>query len=252
MKKMSAFFSLMGLVLLTACGSGSGTAKVQFANATGSRSSISAVMNSTLGSSVGVLPFASILSTEAPSVFQMKLIAVYLTEDIDPNSQNNVGMTSMIYLNPDCQDDIMHCDISGGTAEDGAPMSKVISSYFDFAQASADVNAAINAQGRSIEPATYKYARVEFCKYNSQNANNIKWQASGMSSPREFKAGSCTSNSTVFSTPITVAQGDSVTVTLSYDLSNLVSSTAPSYQNDQDPSSGKYFTLPTFEPSATQ
>ncbi len=37
-----------------------------------------------------------------PSVVEMKLIALYLAEDVDPTSQNNIGKTEMVWLNPDC------------------------------------------------------------------------------------------------------------------------------------------------------
>jgi hypothetical protein len=47
-----------------------------------------------------------------PSYFGMKLLAVYLSEGIDGNG-TNTGMTSMIYSNPDCNNDIGDCGILG-------------------------------------------------------------------------------------------------------------------------------------------
>ena len=229
----------LSLFLLSACGGGGDAkAKVAFENES---SSLMSDYN-LLGSFQDGL--AKIFA--APSVFKIKLIAVYLTEDID-GSQNNVGSTQFIYLNPDCDDDIMHCDISAGTAEDGETMSKIVGTYFDFGAASESVNAAINAQERAINAGTYKYARMEFCKYNSGNANNIQWAGGGVSTPREFKRNMCTVNSDVFNPPLVVAEGDSVTVTLSYDLSNSVSSGS----GGDDSDSGTQFTLPTFVPSAS-
>jgi hypothetical protein len=245
MKSSLKYALPLALASLAACGErGGGTAKVAFANGTGA---LMNVMSSPLSS---FAPFA----TEEASTFQMKLIAVYLTEDIAEGTGNNVGQTAMVYLNNDCQDDIMHCDISGGNAEDGQPMSKVISSYFDFAQDSAAVNTAINAQGRSISAGTYKYARIEFCKYNNENANNIKWAAASTpGTVTEFKRNSCTVNSAEFATPITVTEGGSVTVTLSYDLSATVETGASSQSGDScTGTSAPYtcFTMPTFVPSA--
>src|SRR3569833_3334828 len=46
-------------------------------------------------------------------VLKLKLIAAYLAEDVDPVTMNNVGATEMIWLNPQCQDDISGCNVSG-------------------------------------------------------------------------------------------------------------------------------------------
>ena len=189
---------------------------------------------------------------EAATQFKMKLIAAYLTEDINPTTQNNMGMTSMFYLNPDCQDDIMHCDISGGTAEDGQPMSKVVSNYFDFGLTSEAVNAALNAQSRSISPTTYKYVRLEFCKYNHENSQNIIWGGHGVDS-KSFQRNSCTVNSAVMDPPLQVADGDSVTVRIAYDYSQSISIGSGSFGDDCSGSGDQQvcFRLPSFTPSAS-
>lgn len=229
-------------ILFTGCG-GSATATLQFTNATPGSLTRSSGLETLIGA---VAP----LATYTPTTFRMKLIAAYLAEDIDPTTQNNVGMTSMFYLNPTCGDDIMHCDISAGTAEDGAAMSRVITDYFDFSGSSAAVNAALNAQGREIETGTYKYVRVEFCKYNSGNSNNIQWGYSPGSVSKEFQRNMCTVNSAVISPPLEVNGDDSVTVSLAYDLTGKISdSSSGSYD---DSSGGYYFTMPTFTPSASK
>lgn len=156
----------------------------------------------------------------APLVFGMKLIAVYLSEDTAPGMGDNVGHTPMIYLNPECGGDIEHCDISPGISPDGTPITAVVQNYFDFALPSAEVNAALNAQGNSVEPSTYRYLRVEFCKYNAGQANNVRWgtQSTG---PVEFWGAGC-----VITVPLSpaleLADGDSVTVALQYDLTNTI------------------------------
>jgi hypothetical protein len=242
------FVALSAVVALGGCGraastAGTATATVAFDNVT-ARTRLAE--QGPLGLFDG---FVRELTRAKPTVFQMKLIAAYITADIDSVTQNNVGATSMVYLNPDCADDIMHCDISAGTAEDNTPMSHIVTSYFDFGGTSAAVNAALNAQGRTVEAGSYKYARLEFCKLNSANANNIKW-ADGTTvptgSPQEFKRNSCTVNSVEIVPPITIADGGTATVSIAYDLTNSISGGT----SCDDSSGAVCFTMPSFIPSA--
>jgi hypothetical protein len=229
----------------TGCGKGgSATATLKMSNTANPGSSL--FWNPHPGDTAGLTP-------STPTTFKMKLIAAYLAQDIDPTTQNNVGGTSMFYLNPDCANDIMHCDISAGTAEDGAPYSHVVTSFFDFAQTSSQVNAALNAQALSIEAASYKYVRLEFCKVNSGNSNNIQW-GDGQNAVKSFKRNSCTVNSAVMSPAITVNAGDSVTVSVAYNYANSISTGAGATGDDTTGSGGttQGFTLPTFTPSATK
>ena len=229
--------------------SGTATAILKFSNL---NNSPMALIEQVKAWMLGFPAYAATAS--AVTTFKMKLIAAYLTADIDPVTQNNVGMTSMFYLNPDCQEDISHCDISSGTAEDGQPMSQVVTHYFDFAQSSADVNAALNSQGRSIYAATYKYVRLEFCKYNSGNSDNIIWAGSSSGGDINFRRNSCTVNSAQISPAITVADGDSVTVTVAYNYNNAISTGSDAMGDDCTGSgaSKTCFTLPQFTPSASK
>jgi hypothetical protein len=244
-------FVLIGF-LLTGCGilEGEGKATLKFSNSTSGAQSLRGADLIT-GNGISTLATSS-TATE----FKMKLIAAYLTEDIDPVTQNNKGMTAMIYLNPDCGEDIMHCDISGGTAEDGAPMSKVVTSFFDFAQTSATVNTALNSQERSIDVGTYRYARLEFCKYNSENSENIQWAGGSSGGTISFKRNSCTVNSAAFDPPIEVKKGDAVTVTLAYDYSTAVKTGTDASGDNCTGTAGSStytcFTMPTFTPSASK
>jgi len=246
-KALIQLFGICTLAGLSACGDSGGgaTAITRFSNDTG-----------TLLHSLSLLNpiFSPMTATEAPASFEMKLITVYLTEDIGAD-QSNSGKTAFIYLNPDCEDDISHCDISGGDAEDGSPMDKIVTSYFDFGADSAAVNTAVNAQSRSIDAGSYKYVRMEFCKYNNENAPNIKWTPDG-GSELEIQRNTCTVNSTEISPALEVAEGDSVTVTLAYDLSATVTTGLSTNQGDgcDGGTSGsiKCFQLPTFVPTATK
>lgn len=215
----------LGILLLAGCSSDSGTATLKFALSTAS---------------------TRVENRADASGFQMKLIAAYLAEDIDATTGSNVGNTAMIYLNPTCADDISHCDVTAGTAEDGTPFTKIVTDFFDFTSATA-ANTALNAQGLAIAAGTYKYARLEFCKYADGSDPNIKWSYSaGSVSNASFKQNSCTVNSAVFSPTVTVAAGSSVEITLSYSLSGTV--TAGS--GGSNCSGGFCFSLPQFTPSA--
>lgn len=232
---------LAGLVvLMLGCGSGS-SVKLQFLNEQGATSQpLKGVRRDGLGSS-------------GPTVFEMKLIAVYLAEDVEASTQNNRGQTAMIYENPTCADDIMHCSVTEGTAEDGQPFTHVIRDFFNFAADSSVVNAALNAQAREIPEGTYRYARMEFCKYGAGTEPNIRWAAPGVPL-RGFTANQCGVTSAVMDPPLQVTSGQSLEVTLSYDLSTTVTERTMAVGFDcARTDSGSYvcFDLPQFTPSAT-
>lgn len=200
-----------------------------------------------------VLGFRSAVALSDPTDFEMKLVAVYLSEDIDPVDFSNLGNTSFIYMNPECEEDISHCDVSGGTAEDGTPMDKVITKYFDLSLPSEEVNTAVAAQSREVQTGIYRYVRLEFCKYNEEEANNIRW-GDGVNEVEEESVNHCTVNSQIMDPPMNIVAGDSVTVTLGYSLADAVQ-TGEDAEGDFCRGSGseKYcFLLPTFKPSANK
>ncbi len=191
------------------------------------------------------------LNDRSPSSFGMKLIAAYLAEDVDPVTQNNVGATEMIYLNPACGDDIGHCELSPGTAFDGTTFTRFVNDYFDFNASSDAVNAAIGSQRRAIPPGTYRYTRLEFCKGNEGHAPNVRWAADGLT-PREFFSGGCGVTSAPLSVPLAVATGQAIDVMLSYDLSRAVSDMGPGGQvTGMDCDGTSCLVMPTFIPSST-
>lgn len=214
------------------------------------------------GSATATLRFeddsGSALTEYSPATFQMKLIAAYIAEDVD-EQWDNVGSTSMFFVNEGCQEDLMHCDISGGTAENGAPIDKIVEQYFDFSPG-ADVNAALNAQARSVAPGSYHYVRLEFCKWNQGAANNVRWSGTfgdDHVDVRELQRNTCTVNSARMEPPLELADGDDVVVTLGYDLGSAVaggdsSDAAPPYGDDCAEVGGRRycFTVPQFVPRA--
>jgi hypothetical protein len=196
------------LVIATACGQGKATASLELRNATASPAGAAGL---TLSVAQGLMPPGDAISL-APSRLDLKLVAVYLAEDVDPVSQDNRGQTAMIYLNPECQGDIEHCGPASTFAHQ-------ITTFFDFAQGSAAVNAALNAQSNEIPAATYRFARMEFCKYGPGADPNLVWQAPGMSEPATGFFNSCGITSQPFAVPLVLKDGDTVRVELAYDLS---------------------------------
>lgn len=162
------------------------------------------------------------------SVLKLKLIAAYLAEDVDPVTMNNVGGTEMIWLNPQCADDISGCNVSGFVEPAGGPR---ITDYFDLARPSAEVNAELNSQGLAISPGSYKYARVEMCKaFGGETVPSdptLMWRGPGMTAEQPFASGDCGRTSLAFDPPLVLATGDSVMVTLGYDLDAAIVAGAP-------------------------
>lgn len=231
-------------VVLSACGSSSsGSAVLKFHGSVG---------GTALGTAASTQAFTLAVTPSTPTIFQMKMIAAYLSEDIDPATQNNVGHTPMIYLNPDCQSDVEHCDISVGTAPDGQPITRIVQSYFDFALPADQVNAALNAQARPVQTGSYRYVRIEFCKYNSGNANNVTWGTADTGAI-EFNGGRCVVTAPI-SPPVSISSGEAITITLNYDLAGAVQ-TGDSASGQSCTGIGATracFTVPTFVPSATK
>ncbi len=220
---------------LTACGKGSATARLRF--------------QEQAQTSAAKLNSAQVDSGYPASTFKMKLIAAYLSESVDPVTQNNTGNTQMIWMNPECNNDIMHCNISSGTAEDGLPWFNRVTSFFNFSNTIL-ANASLNEQNKKIDEGQYRYVRLEFCKTNPDGVNNVQWASEevGITEPQSFRIDQCGVNSTVFNPPLEVKEDATVTISLKYSLSNLVKQL-----NYKSPScvNGYCFELPQFSPTAT-
>ena len=225
------------------CGDGKATARLRVDNVTTSGQGVQGAVDA---------PLVAAAAATQPSVFGVKLIAVYLAEDVSAGSQDNVGRTPMIYLNGACGGDITHCDLSPGTSPDGKPISRIVADYFDLALPSAEVNAALNAQGHPVAPGTYRYLRVEYCKYNAGGAYDTRWGTPD-TGPVEFRRGDC-----VVTVPLVpalrLADGDSVTIALGYDLANTIQTgvfaNGTSCTGADD--ARTCFTVPAFVPSVSR
>ncbi|MEP6862487.1 MAG: hypothetical protein ABJE66_17830 [Deltaproteobacteria bacterium] len=161
-------------------------------------------------------------------VLKLKLIAAYLAEDVDPTTMDNIGVTEMIWLNPQCGGDISSCNVSGFA---GAADGPRITDYFDLARTNAEVNAELNSQAATIEPGSYRYARIEMCKAPPGSPlptdPTLMWRGPGMTAEQPFTSGDCGRTSVAFDPPLVLAVGDSVAVTLGYDLATSIVSGTP-------------------------
>lgn len=236
--------SVLALTILTSACGGTGTAKLQFAQIGSHSQMLSAGMHS--NSEVR-------LSSYDPTVFKKKLIAAYLAEDVDSVTQNNIGNTSMFWLNTECADQISNCNVFSIDSSHST-WPHVVSSFFDFTNIAA-TNDALNSQGRSIDIGTYRYVRLEFCKNGvpadndpATGQHNIEWSYGGETG---YIAESSCTVTTALTTPIEVLKGDILTVTLTYSLAGSVTENSSGSSNSN--CTAHYcFNVPTFTPSASK
>ena len=136
--------------------------------------------------------------------FSMKLADFYLAEDVDPQTFNNIGNVAELWISPACT-----------SADDCAP--------FELARPTAEVNAALNSEARDVAAGTYRYVRITFCYMGEMPTEpNVQWQASDMSAPASFISHICAATSAEFNPPLVLRPGDSVDVSLGYDLSKAI------------------------------
>ncbi|CAN5381790.1 hypothetical protein BH11MYX1_BH11MYX1_17270 [soil metagenome] len=168
------------------------------------------------------------------TTLRLKLIAVYITEDVDPASMDNLGASEVIWINPQCGGDLAGCNVAGFAQPAGGPR---ITDYFDLSRPSAEVNAELDSQGLAVRPGTYRYARVELCKALDATAPAVPtvptmmWRGPGMMTELPFTSGDCGRTSQAFDPPLVLAAGDAVAVTLGYDLDRAGVSGAPAPGN---------------------
>lgn len=135
-----------------------------------------------------------------PTSFKMKILAAYVVEDVDPVTSNNVGQVGMVWLNPKCSS-INDCKPS-------------MVDYSDLTDPTA-FNTELNSQALGVKVGSYKYVRLEFCQ-GSADSTNVK--VTSGSTTKEFTYGGCGVTSAALATPITVSEGQSLTIAVSYDL----------------------------------
>jgi len=248
MNRVSAL-AVFGLILLSSC------SKEKDKKPTFKAAAKVALDNATQG--------AALLDGIPMTTFEMKLVRVYVSEDINAATGANSGQTFMVYMNPECLDEKASCDISGATYN--------VTKYFDLARPSAEVNADLNSQNRTIEffatensldggepipeSVTLRYARIELSGANPDSAKNVKWATTNIAERELLWGGTST---TKLTTPIVIKAGDTVTFKLSYDYAEAVRTVqdkpadADCVASTTDSSMFDCFFMPTFVSSATK
>ncbi len=165
----------------------------------------------------------SILATTKPTYLGIKFVAIYVAQDIDTVTQNNIGSTEMVYLNPECGNNIGNCDIDPGQR------AITIEKFFDFSKPVDEVNAEIKSLAMPVKIGTYKYLRMEFCRRGSDLTQdeiaaqkpNMEFKIDGMSESYKFKVNAC-STTIKLDPPLVLTTGQNVFLNLEYDISELV------------------------------
>jgi hypothetical protein len=154
----------------------------------------------------------TLADAHTPSVFGLKLVAIYLAEDIDADT-SNVGEVGRIWTNPVCDPDLYQCGIG---KEAGANQVK---DYFDLALPSEVVNQRLNAQGATIKAGSYRYLRMDMVGIEKDHAAHIANLRYGADAAHAQEIRFRSNNYLIpLDPPLDINDGDAVTVTLGYDL----------------------------------
>src|SRR5262249_39903003 len=138
------------------------------------------------------------------------------------------------------------------TQSPGCDLTKV-TKYFDFARPSAEVNAELNSQPNKVYPHTYKFVSISWCE--GAATNNVQFQAEGMSEPYATSTGGCGSTSAEAVPPISIGEGESVTISLSYSIDGIVSGSGGGnicWTDPDDSTVSRCLTMPVMTPSASK
>ena len=206
-----------------------------------------AVVNST-GPGLNLDP-----QTFTPTVFGLKLIDVRIMQELDSTQHP----APIIWYNPECGTATTSATEVDGkeyeyTQSPGCDV-KNITKYFDFARPTAEVNVELNSQPNKIYPEDYKYVSITWCAGEIPN-DSIEYQADGMSEPAYAPPGGCGQLSTEAVPPITITEGETVTISLDYSIEGLITDqgSGASCWVSEDGETKRCVSLPQFKPSVTK
>jgi hypothetical protein len=205
------------IFLTVGCGTkiGTGVVDVQFENSTGSV--LQAEMEQ-LGIRSEMNPLALLAApVQTPDVYQLKLVAIYLVENIDSNS-NNVGALTRIWTSRKCDADLTLCGI-------GPSAGAYIVDYFDFAAGTTAVNQTLASYRRdtaesTVNAGTYRYIRIDFTGATGSQDPGVANLKFGMTGDEHEVRAQIYGSNTALPTPLVLGEGENFTVELAYDLAN--------------------------------
>jgi hypothetical protein len=108
-----------------------------------------------------------------PTTFKRRISSLYLASDIDPVTQNNLGLpgcnTPTVYFSPDCNGS-HDCDIDGAPADRaGRHTHHLVRIWFDFLRREEEMNAELNSYEVALCPGIYRYVRIEWTKHAGES-----------------------------------------------------------------------------------
>lgn len=110
-----------------------------------------------------------------------------------------------------------------------------IDTFVDLARTSDEVNEEINSQGLPVPPGTYTQVSLRLCSTTAEESyKGQKFQAQGMAQAEEVLGAGCGVTSAPEAS-LTVAGGETATVSLSYDLTKFVEKTTYTVGTEPDP-----------------
>jgi len=187
--------------------------------------------------------------TFTPSVLGLQLIDVRIMQELDTTEHP----APIIWYNPECGSaTTSSTEIDGKeyeyTQSPGCDLSK-LTTYFDFARSTDEVNEELNSQPNLVYPETYKYVSISWCAGETVT-DNVKFQADGMDEPAYVGSGGCGTMSAEAVPPLEVGEGDSITIALDYSIDGIVNaSSGNGCWTSDDGTIKRCITLPAFKPS---
>lgn len=215
-----SLFLLGSLTLLQlSCGkkkSDMGHIQVGFANSTATALSLA---TTPAGSTGTYTESGQTFQTYQATSYGLKLVQIYLNEDIGADGWSNSGLNAYIWINPVCGTSTSNTGAIT-MANDGNCDTTKISTYFELARSSDAVNADLNAQQIPVPVKTYRYIRVQLCDNQIADKNvQVASTSGGLKASVALRTGNCVLKPVKIEPPLEVKKDDTVKISLSYDLS---------------------------------
>jgi hypothetical protein len=186
----------------------------------------------------------------APSEFGVKLKYVIAVEDKDGATAdtgwngNNKGNAAKIWANPACSSVTTSDDgVMVGEIKTDADCAAAGMGYFDLNRDTAAVNTDLNSQNAAVPVGTYRYIGMAFLGEQQGGNNtyqNINWAHADSGVTTQEYAKIQVEWTAKFAEPITISEGQKLTVTLSYDLAAAVTTGLAGAGQEKQAGGGTY------------